>query len=143
MSGNALAYADVDHPGEMLSPPTEAPTLTLIDTAPPGSGPSIRALPNRLSVGPRSVMPSFVYVRPDALGRLPLKVDLAPGDDTGVTAYARAIGVGGVGPSVDDAIRDLLSTAVSLWEDLRATPARDLHPSGRALLHRLCAFLGG
>ena len=62
--------------------------------------------------------------------RAPLKIQFMP-DEEGllVEAFAPAIHLSGVGESDAEALKDLMSTIVGLWDELTQTPEDCLHPS--------------
>jgi hypothetical protein len=67
----------------------------------------------------------------------PLKVELSPTDDMGFDLFAPALGLGGVGETLDMAVRDLESTVVALWSEYSSTPRNQLAPDAIALLEKL------
>ncbi|MFH0899319.1 MAG: hypothetical protein V2A73_01690 [Pseudomonadota bacterium] len=74
--------------------------------------------------------------------RRPLKVELAPGDEVPVTAFAPAIGVWGCGNTIEAAFRELGQATHALHQNLESTPPESLDSSARELLSQLRVFLG-
>jgi hypothetical protein len=72
-----------------------------------------------------------------------LMVEVGPGDDLPVMVFAPALGVGGVGATLESALTDMGDTAVMVWESHRATPREQRDGSVRIELDRLDAYLLG
>jgi hypothetical protein len=92
-----------------------------------------------LGPGPSPQPPQYLYPRRGP-GARPIKIEVERTEDGGSIAFAPVLGIGGAGESVMQAIRDLVSTAHSVWEEFRSTPPDRLHPSAKAQLRQLESF---
>ncbi|HCF59271.1 MAG TPA: hypothetical protein DFS52_14915 [Myxococcales bacterium] len=89
-----------------------------------------------------------LYLQEIALGGVrrrldyPLKLEVGEQSSGGWEVYAPELQVGGFGPSVSEALRDLFETAWSLWESYSSSSEEELHPSAVAARNRLQRALG-
>ncbi len=131
---NACAYSskEFDTDAEVPAPALTVPRLVDVDRLP--SAAPVEA-PNRIGY-----VISFSYHGTEIrLGR-PLRIELNPGEDTVVVAYAPAVSVGGAGSTVGAAIADLCESLYLMWNGLRSDTA-PLDPSAEEALKRLGTFL--
>jgi hypothetical protein len=72
----------------------------------------------------------------------PVKIEMSVLEDGLIDAFAPVLQLGGVGQSAELAVRDLVATAISVWQELGGTDANGLHESGAQALARLSSVFG-
>jgi len=70
-----------------------------------------------------------------------LKIEVDPGEDYTFVVFAPAVGLGGVGDTLSQAVQSLSENIRAMWEELRDTPANELHFTAQTRLERLRAFI--
>lgn len=73
----------------------------------------------------------------------PVKLEVEEGEDRAFVVYAPMLKLGGTGNTIGSAAEDLVDTALSLWDELRQTPAEQLDGSAMMLLRRLRTLFEG
>jgi hypothetical protein len=95
--------------------------------------------------GAAGALATLFYLRalPDGSHlNFPVKIEMSVLDDGLIDAFAPVLQLGGVGQSAEQAVRDLVATAVSLWQELGHTQPGSLHESGAKALARLSSVFG-
>lgn len=70
-----------------------------------------------------------------------LKIEVDPGDDFAFVVFAPAVGIGGTGDTLPDAIRSLSANILSMWEELKDSTPDELHRTAQLRLARLRAVI--
>lgn len=131
MSAYAYSFKELDADAEVSALARRIPPLVDVDKL-PTAAPVESA--NRIGY-----VTSFSYHGSEVRLRRPLRIELNPGEDTAVVAYAPAVNVGGAGSGDDGAIEDLCESLYLLWLGLRSDSPLD--SSAEEALKRLGTFL--